>query len=314
MAEKQTSADQLERILQLIPRVARAKDGVAVAELARDLEVEEHTLLRDIETVIAREYYHPAGSVIDVSVFVDDERVFVRSDVFERPIRFTPKEALALSLGLRVLAAARPDERTDLVEHAAALEAALAREPVEELANSVAIESEADSVRALLENCTRERRSASIVYMKPDAERETERVIHPYALVCGGLHWYVIAYCARSEEVRVFRIDRIFAARQLEESFEKPTDFDIAKYVEHGRVYLAVDALTATVRYSPQIARWMSEKGPSTPTPDGGIEVNLPVADPRWLVRHVLEHAPDAEVVEPPELRILVAQSVRELL
>ena len=64
----------------------------------------------------------------------------------------------------------------------------------------------------------------------------------------------------------------------------------------------------ARVRYSADIARWMLEKGPAEGTPEGGVIVGLSVADPHWLVRHVLEHAPDAEVVEPASLRKLVAQ------
>ena len=308
MAEKHSAADQLQRILHLIPRAARAKEGLPIAELARELEVDESTLLRDIETVIAREYYHPAGSVIDVSVFVDAERVFVRGAVFERSIRFTPREALALALGLRVLAAEKPSERADLLECAATLEAALSRESVEALADSFAIESEPDAVRAVLEECVRERCAASIVYMKPGEASEAERTVHPYAVVCGGVSWYMIGHCTRSDDVRVFRIDRIATAKKGDAEFAVPAGFDASPYLEHGFVYRAVEEVAARVRYSPRIARWMKEKGPHTEMADGSVEVELSIADPQWLVRHVLEHAPDADVVEPRELRELVGE------
>ena len=38
------------------------------------------------------------------------------------------------------------------------------------------------------------------------------------------------------------------------------------------------------------------------------------VADPGWLVRHVLYHGPDAEVVQPPEMRDLVRQRIAQIL
>ena len=37
------------------------------------------------------------------------------------------------------------------------------------------------------------------------------------------------------------------------------------------------------------------------PAPDGGLEVDLLVADERWLQRLLLRLAPHARVVSPPE-------------
>ncbi len=39
----------------------------------------------------------------------------------------------------------------------------------------------------------------------------------------------------------------------------------------------------------------------------------LLVADPGWLVRHVLYHGRDAEVVEPPEMRDLMRQRIEQI-
>ena len=69
-----------------------------------------------------------------------------------------------------------------------------------------------------------------------------------------------------------------------------------------------------TVRHSPRIARWIEEQGLGDRRPDGSIDVRHPVADPGWLVRHVLYHGPDAEVVEPPEMRDLIRQRIEQIL
>ena len=306
-----TAAEQLQRILYIVPRAAREKDGVPIAELARDAGVSEKQILVDLETVLAREYYYPAASTFDIGITIDAERVTVRSKHFDRPTRFTPKEALALALGMRVLAAENAEMREGLLAHAEELEAALAGASVEDIADSYAIAQGdgADALRGLLEDAATQHRAVALQYVKAGAAAPpAERIVHPYALACGGLHWYLVAFCTQSNEPRVFRLDRIFAARMLEEPFEVLTDFDIAIYVEQGWVYRADAETEAQVRYSADIARWMLEKGPAEGTPDGGVIVGLSVADPHWLVRHVLEHAPDAEVVEPASLRKLVAQ------
>jgi predicted DNA-binding transcriptional regulator YafY len=119
--------------------------------------------------------------------------------------------------------------------------------------------------------------------------------------------------------VRAFRLDRILAVSPLEGSFEVPKDFDARDHVEKGGgspggVFRADDTVEVTVRYSPRIARWMEEQGVGKKRSDGSLNVRHPVADPGWLVRHVLYHGPDAEVVHPPEIRDLMRQRIAQVI
>jgi len=43
------------------------------------------------------------------------------------------------------------------------------------------------------------------------------------------------------------------------------------------------------------------------------VIVRYSVADRRWAVRHVLEHAPHAEIVSPPDLRDVVRDALGPL-
>src|SRR5690606_6363092 len=105
MAERETAVDRLARILAILPRAARA-GGVGLSELARELGLTEEEVVRDLQDVCTREFYHPAGSGQDVQVTIepDEVRVFTTRE-FRRPPRLSPREMLALGLGLRVLAA-----------------------------------------------------------------------------------------------------------------------------------------------------------------------------------------------------------------
>ena len=46
---------------------------------------------------------------------------------------------------------------------------------------------------------------------------------------------------------------------------------------------------------------------------DGTLTMEHPLADPHWVIRHVLQYGPDAEVLEPPAMRRAVAEAVRAI-
>lgn len=144
MTEQVTAADRLSRILYLLPAAAR-EGGVAIAELAAALGVSEQEVMEDVTEVTAREFYHPAGWVAEIGIEVGRERIRVRTaEAFRRPVRLSPREALALGLGLRALAAeAEPARRAELLALAARLEAALA---APEMGPRAAVEDEGGAV------------------------------------------------------------------------------------------------------------------------------------------------------------------------
>ena len=57
------------------------------------------------------------------------------------------------------------------------------------------------------------------------------------------------------------------------------------------------------VRYSPRIARWIAEREGVQPDADGSLTLDHPLLDVQWGVRHVLQYGPDAEVLEPNDVR-----------
>jgi predicted DNA-binding transcriptional regulator YafY len=69
------------------------------------------------------------------------------------------------------------------------------------------------------------------------------------------------------------------------------------------------------VRYSPRIARWIVERAvPAERADDGSVVVRHRVADPRWIVRHVLQYAGEAVVEEPEQARQWVGAAARDVM
>ena len=110
MADRITAESQLDRILHILPLASR-EGGASYGELAESLDVSRDQVVRDVEEITAREYYHPAGSANDIRIGLVEEKVTVWSGgQFQRPVRLTLREAAALHLGFRLLAAERADD------------------------------------------------------------------------------------------------------------------------------------------------------------------------------------------------------------
>lgn len=303
----ETAANQLRRILHLIPLVADGEPH-AVEELAGRAGVDRATLFRDIHSISER-YEAPGGFVAGLQIYLDPEgNISVLPNHFARPMRLTRGELLALELGLAMLRAERPAAEHDAIRRAGErLRSVLAVLPDEPVGNDyrIASLSAAGSLEYLrtLRDAFRDRRKAKLGYQKAGDAAPTERVICPYGIVFARGNWYVVAHCEDTGDVRIFRLDRVRGVKLLQEKYEPRADFSLDAIVREGRAFVASDPGTLRVRYSPRIARWIAEREGKKPEPDGSLVVDHPLADLDWAVRHVLQYGTDAEVIEPVEVR-----------
>lgn len=311
MADGGTAADQLMRLLYLLP--AASEEPLPVAEAARRLGVDEQTVLGDVTTVMGREFYHPAGGAEDVRVELDANVIRVVSrEKFRRPIRLGPREALAAHLALRRYAAAFDGEdRERALKVAERIGADLATADPGDLAERFAVEEGGGSagIRAALHRAAIDRQRCRIVYVRSGGEGATERELDPYSVVSSHGTWFVVGYCGLREDVRVFRIDRIVDLELTADAFEPPEDFEVDEFVEDGRVFRADHTEPVIVKYTGGAATRIRERGPSESSADGGVTVSYDVADHGWIVQHVLQQGGEAVVVEPEHVRREVARA-----
>ena len=105
--------------------------------------------------------------------------------------------------------------------------------------------------------------------------------------------------------------DRVLSAEPTGERFSVPEDFDPEAHVQGGRIFRADRKMDVTVRYYPAVGPWVAEKEVGQTSSDGSLRVACQVADPRWIVRHVLQYGPKAEVLEPEEVSGWVRGEIR---
>ncbi|MGH7630469.1 MAG: helix-turn-helix transcriptional regulator [Gemmatimonadales bacterium] len=315
MADNATA--QLGRVIHLIPLLADG-DEHSLDRVAERLGVDPATVLADIEAISVR-FGDPGGFVEGVQIYVDrGKRVSLVSNHFARPMRLTLAELAALDLGLALLAAERSPEERPVIDRARQR----IREVIRKLPPDWAPDrlrygemGDAASVRHLssLRKARSQKRRVRIAYRKAGALKADTRVVCPYAITYARGRWYLIAHCATSGGIRVFRLDRIGTIEPLDDRFERPDDFDPRPYLADGRVFHAERPAPLRVRYSARIARWIAEREGKTCDADGSLTLEHPLADADWAVRHVLQYGPDAEVLEPVEVRNALTKLLSEL-
>jgi proteasome accessory factor C len=233
-------------------------------------------------------------------------------DYLARPLRLTPTEATAIIVALRALRSGAAGDTRDVVDRALAkLEAAAAEgvplvDPGDDAPRALAL-------RASLEDAVRRARQVRLTYYVPARDEESERVVDPHALVSHHGVDYLDAWCHSAEAPRLFRLDRVHEASVLDSPVT--TEPRAPRDLSHG-IFDGEEATLVTLRLRPE-ARWVEEYyavEDVRPQPDGGSEIDLLVADERWLRRLLLRLAPEASVISPPGYGDGAAEAIRRAL
>jgi predicted DNA-binding transcriptional regulator YafY len=146
---------------------------------------------------------------------------------------------------------------------------------------------------------------------------EKQRLVEPLGLVLKGGAWYLIGRV--DGDARTYRISRMLEFEVLDQRFERPEDFDLAGYWRASTQRLEADLHQnlATVRLSPWGARMLeaftspyvraATRISSEVDADGWRTAVMPVGSLRQACVDLLRFGPEAEVLEPPELRAKMA-------
>ena len=316
----ENASAQLARIVTVVAELSRrdaaGEPALTLAEVASQHGTTPDQIQRDLRALTQASDEPDAEWLQSLSIWQEGDRLSVASrGPFRRPIRFAPDELLALEVGLATEAGdGQPDDGN---EPAAALSRGLAEAlgPGASAAQRLDVAPSAGAgeaaVAALARRAMDEHRVLSILYTDERDRAGTPRSVEPHQVVFAEGRIYVVAWCRRGGDWRNFRADRVIDAMLEDDSFEPRRDFE--PFADGEAVFRAdADAVDeVTVRFSPGIARWLEERHPDAMLEsDGSALVTFRVADPAWLVRHVLQYGPDAEVVAPAEYREAVCRAV----
>lgn len=139
-------------------------------------------------------------------------------------------------------------------------------------------------------------------------ETAVERTVWPLGLVAKRSVWYMVAQV--DGEVRTYRISRLLSARMLDEAFERPADFDLARYWEQSTEQFKANLPTYPGRVKlveTSLSRFRQERYAkvihTAPAADGWIEAEVEFQTLDSACEIVLGLGSRIEVIEPLELR-----------
>jgi predicted DNA-binding transcriptional regulator YafY len=141
-----------------------------------------------------------------------------------------------------------------------------------------------------------------------EGNRIVRRTLDPLGLVLKGGAWYLVA--RRSAGMRVYRVSRFVSVRVRDEGFERPDDFELGAYwdewsrtfeASRPRVDVKIRASDLALRFLPRDLQGR----------DGVFTVGFENLEEAF--RELLKFGPDAEVLEPAELRERIARTAGEV-
>jgi proteasome accessory factor C len=221
-------------------------------------------------------------------------------DVFRRPPRLTPLEARAIRLALEFVGPMIAAEaHTPLERVRGKLEETFGQFEHRETSEPTLETAEEELIRTFT-SARAEHRLVEVEY-KPEAEETSVRVVEPYSLERKLPVWYVHVWDRTREGPRSFRLDRMRSARVLDERFEPRPGFEAEPQMHPARVW-----------FSPEGARWRVERGAQELANGSAVE-EMRYGSADWLIGEILSFRGECVLLEPAELRPLVAKRAREL-
>jgi predicted DNA-binding transcriptional regulator YafY len=319
--------DHFTRQWCLLRLVSRA-GGVTVADGARELRCSVRTVWRDLRAL------HEAGLPIYSDSDGDGGRQSVwrvHTNFHERlPLPLTLDEVVALVLTERLLGPARLSPFGpaigSLVRKLRALLAPGALDLVDRMGERIGVrvlgaKLDAHVLEQLppIQRALAENRSLRIRYFSTSRMAESERRIDPYHLIDwnGGL--YLIGYCHLRQAVRIFAVERIRSITLLDNTFTRPSDFDVEAYLRDSWGLIRGDRVTVRILFASAVAPYIRERlwhrsQSLRERPDGTLEIRFEVADTIEVCRWVLGFGGDAEVLEPASLRDAVRREAERVV
>jgi proteasome accessory factor B len=300
----------LERLVNLVALLLESRTALTFEQIRDKLvEAYEHEDVNSAKRMFERDkdILRDIGVPIEVvptDVWEAEQGYTIAKDRYYLPeIRFTPEEISALFVAARSGGDASAEEavRKLLSGAEGGILASLAGEGLAGIggAQDPRLSAVGEAVAGL--------RRVRFPYRTARGET-SERIVDAYGLAVRGGHWYLVGLDRDRGEIRSFRLSRFASdVEDLGEGSEPPQAFRAADNVRAGPWGPGEPQTSALVAFAPEVA-WWATKGVAGAEgvrvrDDGWTEVRVPWQPGESLAAWVLSFGPDAEAIDPPELR-----------
>lgn len=290
--------ERTARLLDLVPYI-NTHQGIALKDLAAVFEVSNAQMVNDLTTLwmCGLPGYTPL-ELMDL----DFESGYVNisnAPTLAKPRSVTFDEGVALILGLDLLRATIPTDRSDLFEKIDSLSARLSS--IINLNSTFSVVAPVNQgVSAAIDEALASRSSLEIEYHSMYRDEITQRTIFPIEIIEVEGQQYLSSYCYSATDFRQFKLDRIQRAIVTQESKTIPEDATRTQRI-NSRLKVLKPTREIAERFSRQDLK-------------AGSEFDFQTYSQQWLERSILSSGDGVALLTPPEIRASIAQMAQSML
>ena len=290
--------ERTARLLDLVPYI-NTHQGIALKDLAAVFEVSNAQMVNDLTTLwmCGLPGYTPL-ELMDL----DFESGYVNisnAPTLAKPRSVTFDEGVALILGLDLLRATIPTDRSDLLEKIDSLSARLSS--IINLNSTFSVIAPINQgVSAAIDEALASRSSLEIEYHSMYRDEITQRTILPIEIIQVEGQQYLSSYCYSATDFRQFKLDRIQKAIVTQESKTIPEDATDTQRI-NSRLKVLKPTREIAERFSRQDLK-------------AGSEFDFQTYSQQWLERSILSSGDGVALLTPPEIRASIAQMAQSML
>ncbi len=323
MTSRRNSISKIRRLIKVVGYLQTGQ-GFNTRELSEMCHVSRRQVFRDIKAL------QESG----VPVLYDADRMayWIAESALLPPTEMTVTEALCALLVMMNVGDAKngipfmEPARDVAMKMLSNLPAPL-REHIGELPMRVSIQTEphfpfGDDRTTIesFEKAIRLRHKIRVVYDSMMEERIIRTVISPYNLLYKRRSWYVIGHSSLHRAVRTFHLGRFQETELLKQTFEPPKRFTLDRYFGNAWSLIRERGCRKNVliRFLPKVAHnvaeivWHKTQKISW-NEDGSLDFRVTVDGLEEISWWILGYGAFAEVIEPPELRTIIAEHIQSL-
>jgi proteasome accessory factor C len=309
-------SQRLNRILLMVPFIVAA-DGASVDELCLEFGITREELVCDLNTLqmCGVPEYTPADLM---DYWIEGDRVFMMlADYFKRPLNLTREEAVSLFL-VKAGVFEKDGPLGTALDKVGRLLSEREKADIEELTERIDVEMNSYSGRwkDILEEGLQKQQVLVIEYLSFSRDEMTEREVEPLSLVWSRGHWYLLAWCHRASDTRLFRLDRVKSVKLTGKpvAWEARESFNVPELV--GEYKPGRKAHQVRLRFAGKEGRRLIEEWPTATFADegGSVVVELRTLNLEWLSNYLLRFGDRVEIHAPKELKKMVRAKANELL
>lgn len=290
--------ERTARLLDLVPYI-NTHQGIALKDLAAVFEVSNAQMVNDLTTLwmCGLPGYTPL-ELMDL----DFESGYVNisnAPTLAKPRSVTFDEGVALILGLDLLRASIPTDRSDLLEKIDSLSARLSS--IINLNSTFSVVAPVNQgVSAAIDEALASRSSLEIEYHSMYRDEITQRTIFPIEIIQVEGQQYLSSYCYSATDFRQFKLDRIQKAVVTQESKTIPEDATDTQRI-NSRLKVLKPTREIAERFNRQDVK-------------AGSEFDFQTYSQQWLERSILSSGDGVALLTPPEIRASIAQMAQSML